>query len=98
MTTCLPLTLSVQKPIVIFGINDINEKMLFQNGLTQNVIMLYDLFEYSKEKFVIFLLDAPLNKAPNRQENLYVFLKLRHKTFSVPHLLFLHRSYYHNQF
>jgi len=45
MTTCLPLTLSVQKPIVIFGINDINEKMLFQNGLTQNVIMLYDLFE-----------------------------------------------------
>ena len=45
MTTCLPLTLSVQKPIVIFGINDINEHMLFQNGLTQNVIMLYDLFE-----------------------------------------------------
>ena len=45
MTTCQPLTLSVQKPIVIFGINDINEHMLFQNGLTQNVIMLYDLFE-----------------------------------------------------
>jgi hypothetical protein len=45
MATCLPLTLSVQKPIVIFGINDINENMLFQNGLTQNVIMLYDLFE-----------------------------------------------------
>jgi hypothetical protein len=45
MTTCLPLTLSVQKPIVIFGINDINEHMLFQNGLTQNVIILYDLFE-----------------------------------------------------
>lgn len=45
MSTCPPLTLSVQKPIVIFGINDINEKMLFQNGLTQNVVMLYDLFE-----------------------------------------------------
>jgi len=45
MSSCPPLTLSVQKPIVIFGINDINEKMLFQNGLTQNVVILYDLFE-----------------------------------------------------
>lgn len=45
MTTCPSLTLSVQKPIVIFGVNDINEHMLFQNGLTQNVVILYDLFE-----------------------------------------------------
>ena len=45
MSLCPPLTRSVQKPIVIFGINDINEQMLFQNGLTQNVVILYDLFE-----------------------------------------------------
>ena len=45
MSLCTPLTLSVQKPIVIFGINDVNGNMLFQNGLTQNVIILYDLFE-----------------------------------------------------
>lgn len=45
MTTYPPLIRITQKPIVIFGINDINEHMLFQNGLTQNVVILYDLFE-----------------------------------------------------
>ena len=45
MSICPPLVITVQKPIVIFGINDINEHMLFQNGLTQNVVILYDLFE-----------------------------------------------------
>lgn len=43
--TCPPLVSSVTKPIVIFGTNDVNEKTLFQNGLTQNIVILYDLFE-----------------------------------------------------
>jgi len=45
MSSCLPLIQSIQKPIVIFGVGEINDQMLFQNGLTQNVIILYDLFE-----------------------------------------------------
>lgn len=34
-----------QKPIVIFATNDVNYHTLFQNGLTQNIVILYDLFE-----------------------------------------------------
>jgi hypothetical protein len=33
------------KPIVVFASNDINDYTLFHNGLTQNIIILYDLFE-----------------------------------------------------
>jgi hypothetical protein len=34
-----------KKPIVIFATNDVNDQTLFQNGLTQNILILYDLFE-----------------------------------------------------
>jgi len=33
------------KPIVVFASNDVNDSTLFHNGLTQNIIILYDLFE-----------------------------------------------------
>ena len=33
------------KPIVVFASNDINDYTLFHNGLTQNIVILYDLFE-----------------------------------------------------
>lgn len=45
VVTCPALATSKTRPIVIFGANDVNEKTLFQNGLTQNIIILYDLFE-----------------------------------------------------
>ena len=43
--TTLPSLLSHSKPIVIFATNDVNHHTLFQNGLTQNIVILYDLFE-----------------------------------------------------
>lgn len=43
--TTLPPLLSSSKPIVIFATNDVNHQTLFQNGLTQNIVILYDLFE-----------------------------------------------------
>jgi hypothetical protein len=43
--TILPSLVSHSKPIVIFATNDVNHHTLFQNGLTQNIVILYDLFE-----------------------------------------------------
>jgi hypothetical protein len=39
------LSISLDRPIVIFASNDVNDHSLFLNGLTQNIIILYDLFE-----------------------------------------------------
>lgn len=33
------------KPVAIFATNDVNDETLFRNGLTQNIVVLYDLFE-----------------------------------------------------
>lgn len=33
------------RPIIIFASNDVNDETLFLNGLTQNIVVLYDLFE-----------------------------------------------------
>jgi hypothetical protein len=43
--TTLPPLMHSHKPIVIFATNDVNHHTLFQNGLTQNIVILYDLFE-----------------------------------------------------
>jgi hypothetical protein len=43
--TTLPSLVLSKKPIVIFATNDVNHHTLFQNGLTQNIVILYDLFE-----------------------------------------------------
>jgi len=43
--TSLPSLLSSTQPIVIFATNDVNHQTLFQNGLTQNIVILYNLFE-----------------------------------------------------
>ena len=45
LTTPPVLTNSKTKPIIILGSQNVNEKTLFQNGLTQNIVFLYDLFE-----------------------------------------------------
>jgi hypothetical protein len=34
-----------QRPAVILATNDVNDVSLFLNGLTQNILILYDLFE-----------------------------------------------------
>jgi hypothetical protein len=39
------LTLSSNRPAVILATNDVNDDTLFRNGLTQNIVVLYDLFE-----------------------------------------------------
>jgi Protein of unknown function (DUF2827) len=33
------------RPVIILGSNDVNDTTLFLNGLTQNIVILYDLFE-----------------------------------------------------
>lgn len=48
-TTTLPSLLSSssdpQKPVIVLGTNEVNDTTLFLNGLTQNIVVLYDLFE-----------------------------------------------------
>ena len=39
------LTLSLERPVIIFATNDVNDDTLFRNGLTQNIVVLYDLCE-----------------------------------------------------
>jgi len=40
-----PLEQSPSRPIVILASNEINDNTIFLNGLTQNIVILYDLFE-----------------------------------------------------
>ena len=42
--TIIPITVTEYKSIILAS-NDINDNSLFLNGLTQNIIILYDLFE-----------------------------------------------------
>lgn len=42
----VPLTLPLEgRPVIILATNDVNDETLFRNGLTQNIVVLYDLFE-----------------------------------------------------
>lgn len=36
---------SSSRSVIVFGSNDVNDQTLFLNGLTQNILILYDLFE-----------------------------------------------------
>jgi hypothetical protein len=44
-TDITALTLNNERPVVILATNDVNNDTLFYNGLTQNIVILYDLFE-----------------------------------------------------
>ena len=45
-TSMLPVLASTaEKPVIVLGTNEVNDTTLFINGLTQNIIVLYDLFE-----------------------------------------------------
>jgi hypothetical protein len=39
------LDLSLKRPIIVLASNEVNDTTLFLNGLTQNIVILYDLFE-----------------------------------------------------
>ena len=39
------LDLSLERKAIILATNDVNDSTLFLNGLTQNIVVLYDLFE-----------------------------------------------------
>jgi hypothetical protein len=39
------LSLKTERPIIILASNDVNDESLFRNGLTQNIVVLYNLFE-----------------------------------------------------
>jgi hypothetical protein len=40
-----PLKHIPDRPVIILATNDVNDETLFRNGLTQNIVVLYDLFE-----------------------------------------------------
>jgi hypothetical protein len=44
-TKLTPLTLSLNRPIIVLATNEVSDEILFRNGLTQNILVLYDLFE-----------------------------------------------------
>ena len=44
-TTMTPLNLIVERNAIILATNDVNDETLFINGLTQNIVVLYHLFE-----------------------------------------------------
>jgi hypothetical protein len=39
------LNVVTDRPVIILATNDVNDDTLFRNGLTQNIVVLYDLFE-----------------------------------------------------
>ncbi len=43
--TVTSLTIPLERPAIILATNDVNDDTLFRNGLTQNIVVLYDLFE-----------------------------------------------------
>jgi hypothetical protein len=44
-TSLTPLSLPLDRPAVILASNEVNDQNLFINGLTQNIVVLYHLFE-----------------------------------------------------
>jgi hypothetical protein len=48
------LDLPLVRPAIILATNDVNDETLFRNGLTQNIVVLYDLFESMGYKAYLF--------------------------------------------
>jgi hypothetical protein len=55
------LSLPLDRPVVIFATNDVNDETLFRNGLTQNIVVLYDLCESMGYKSYLFQYGADPN-------------------------------------
>jgi hypothetical protein len=39
------LSIPLERPVAVFATNDVNDESLYRNGLTQNILILYDFFE-----------------------------------------------------
>lgn len=50
----VPLTVDTNRKAVVLATNDVNDTSLFLNGLTQNIVILYDLFESMGYKSYLF--------------------------------------------
>jgi hypothetical protein len=67
----LPTFSTSTKPIVIFASNDVNDYTLFHNGLTQNIVILYDLFECLG--YQSYLLQAPSSTDSEKKEFIHQY-------------------------
>ena len=64
-TNITSLNLPLDRPAIIFATNDVNDETLFRNGLTQNIVVLYDLCESMGYKSYLYQYGADPN-APKR--------------------------------
>jgi hypothetical protein len=53
-------------PMIVLGSADVNEETLFRNGLTQNIIILFDLFE--SLGYVCYLLQGPTSATAEKRD------------------------------
>ena len=76
-TSSLPLLKQIQsiqsiqptqptQQVIVLGSNDVNDTTLFQNGLTQNIVILYDLFE--SLGYTCYLLQNPNTGVSEKKE------------------------------
>jgi hypothetical protein len=72
---CLtPLDITKEKPAVILASNEITDDTVFLNGLTQNIVILYDLFESMGYSAYIF--ENAASASPNRNPFLLKYRKI----------------------
>ena len=64
--TSSSLPLPSPRSVIVFGSNDVNDQTLFLNGLTQNILILYDLFESLGYK--CYLLQNPSANGTEKKE------------------------------
>ena len=64
-TSLTSLSLSVDRPVIILASNDVNDQSLFLNGLTQNILILYHLFE--SLGYCVYLLQHGSNSTSDKK-------------------------------
>ena len=64
-TSLTSLSLSVDRPTIILASNDVNDQSLFLNGLTQNILILYHLFE--SLGYCVYLLQHGSNSSSEKR-------------------------------
>ena len=66
-----PLTYNDKKKAIILATNEVNDDTLFRNGLTQNIVVLYDMFESMGYKS--YLLQYSSNSSTDRKQFLHKY-------------------------
>lgn len=74
------LSLPLERKIIILATNDVNDTSLFLNGLTQNIVILYDLFE--SMGYTSYLLQYTKSSSAEKKE----FIK-RYRTITAQELI-----------